>query len=131
MLIGQLLTVLALHDRPMIVKRIEGKVIQVAEWVKHKLGLPLHGEVSLILNRIAIPLEEIWLQFVVRLARHFGKALIASTLVDREYQKDWVSAALEGFYKLTCRAVGCGPHTMLETSFYRVQIDTLHDEEAS
>ena len=50
MLTGQLLAVLALHDGPEIVERIQREVIQVAEGVKNQFRLPLDSEVGIVLN---------------------------------------------------------------------------------
>ena len=86
MLEWQLLAVLALHNRPIFVQRVQREVIQVAEGEQDHLCLPLDGEVGIVLDRIRFLLEQIRLQLVVRFAHHLGETLKASTFVHGEDQ---------------------------------------------
>ena len=132
MLKRQLLAVLTLHDRPTLVIRVEREVVQVAEWVQHQASFPLDRKVSYILDRLLVPPKNVRFELRVRFARKFREALIPTAFINREDQVDRIGVLLvERFLEFACRAERGRPDTVLDRNLHRLQINTLHYEEAS
>ena len=66
MLEWQLLTILALHDGPIVIQRIEGEAVKVLEVVLDVGCFPLHREVILVEDRVFAALKQMLLQMLVR-----------------------------------------------------------------
>ena len=62
MLVWQFLAIFTLHDRLVLIVRIQREVVQVPERIKHKLSLPLDREIVLVGDRIGRPLENEWFE---------------------------------------------------------------------
>lgn len=132
MLKRQLLAILTLHDRPTLVIRVEREVVQVAEWVQHQASFPLDRKVSHVLDRLLVPPKNVRFELRVRFARKFREALIPTAFINREDQVDRIGVLLvERFLEFACRAKRGRPDTVLNRNLHRLQINTLHYEEAS
>ena len=130
---GQLLAVLALHYRLVVIKGVEGERIEVLERVEHQLGLPLHREVHVELNRVVPPPEQVRLELPVGSTLHAREPLEPTALVHRKDQEDLGGALVaprEGLAQLARGPEGRRPDEVFDRSLHRVEVHALHNEEA-
>lgn len=121
MLVGQFLAIFTLHDRLVLIVRIQREVVQISEWIKHKLSLPLDWEIVLVGDRIGRPLEKVRLELGIGNAYKSGEALVPTTLIDGEDEVDGgLLAAPIGICQATSGSDRSRPDSVLNRDLNRL-----------
>ena len=125
----ELLSILWLLDRQVLIHGVGRKLIKIAE---HLVALddPSNFEVVWELNRWFFGAhEQLGLIVGIRFTLHPCKPLVASALVDWEYQYH-VIGILICILKLLCRPRWRGPHTLIDGCLNALMVEALHNEES-